>query len=228
MKICIHAGHNPDGAVACGAVGFMKESTAAREIKDRLIAILAGYDLDVTDATCNNGTSQQDVLKKINAVQNSQDFDLCISIHLNAASSNAANGAEAYLYSSEKLNEKHGKFAGAFVDEMESIGYNNRGVKFNGSLAVLNGTKNPAVLLECGFVTSEGDTKLYNAQNIANAIADVVCKVYNINKNNPDSAPANTEKLYRVQLGAFKDRSNAEKLLVRLKALNFDAFIREE
>lgn len=32
MKICIHAGHNPDGKVACGAVGFGKESTLAKRI----------------------------------------------------------------------------------------------------------------------------------------------------------------------------------------------------
>ena len=27
MKINVHAGHNPDGKIACGAVGLIKEST---------------------------------------------------------------------------------------------------------------------------------------------------------------------------------------------------------
>ncbi len=27
MKINVHAGHNPDGKIACGAVGLKKEST---------------------------------------------------------------------------------------------------------------------------------------------------------------------------------------------------------
>lgn len=50
MKICIHAGHNPDGKVACGAVGYGKESTLAREV----CAYLEGYlSLYATDCEAN-------------------------------------------------------------------------------------------------------------------------------------------------------------------------------
>ena len=34
MKFNIHAGHNPDGKIACGAIGLIKESTEARKVKD--------------------------------------------------------------------------------------------------------------------------------------------------------------------------------------------------
>ena len=37
MKINVHAGHNPDGKVACGAVGLIKESTEVRAVKDKVI-----------------------------------------------------------------------------------------------------------------------------------------------------------------------------------------------
>ena len=40
LKINIHAGHNPDGKIACGAVGFIKESTEARNIKNKVISML--------------------------------------------------------------------------------------------------------------------------------------------------------------------------------------------
>lgn len=40
MKINIHAGHNPDGKIACGAVGLIEESTEARAIKDYVIKYL--------------------------------------------------------------------------------------------------------------------------------------------------------------------------------------------
>lgn len=40
MRFNIHAGHNPDGMVACGAIGIIKESTEARKVKDKLIVIL--------------------------------------------------------------------------------------------------------------------------------------------------------------------------------------------
>ena len=33
MKINVHAGHNPDGKIDCGAVGLIKESTEARKVK---------------------------------------------------------------------------------------------------------------------------------------------------------------------------------------------------
>lgn len=31
MKVNIHAGHNPDGKIACGACGILKESTENRD-----------------------------------------------------------------------------------------------------------------------------------------------------------------------------------------------------
>ena len=37
-----------------------------------------------------------------------------------------------------------------------------------------------------------------------------------------------TDKLYRVQVGAFANRENAEKMVQRLKAAGFDAFIRKD
>ena len=36
MKINIHAGHNPDGKIACGAVELIKESTEERTVKDKV------------------------------------------------------------------------------------------------------------------------------------------------------------------------------------------------
>lgn len=40
MKINVHAGHNPDGKIACGAVGLIKESTEARKVKKEVIKLL--------------------------------------------------------------------------------------------------------------------------------------------------------------------------------------------
>jgi N-acetylmuramoyl-L-alanine amidase len=38
MIINVHAGHNPDGKVACGAIGIIRESTEARRVKDAVIS----------------------------------------------------------------------------------------------------------------------------------------------------------------------------------------------
>ena len=44
----------------------------------------------------------------------------------------------------------------------------------------------------------------------------------------PEPEQPATDKLYRVQVGAFANRENAEKMLQRLKAAGFDAFIRQD
>ena len=36
MRFTVHAGHNPDGKKACGAVGLIKESTENRKVKDEV------------------------------------------------------------------------------------------------------------------------------------------------------------------------------------------------
>ena len=65
MIINVHAGHNPDGKVACGAVGVIKESTEARKVKDEVIRLLKAAGHTVYDCTVNDGTSANDVLVKI-------------------------------------------------------------------------------------------------------------------------------------------------------------------
>ena len=42
MVINVHAGHNPDGKVACGAIGIIRESTEARNVKNEVIRQLKG------------------------------------------------------------------------------------------------------------------------------------------------------------------------------------------
>ena len=40
MRINVHAGHNPSGKVACGAVGLLNESTENRRVKDEVASQL--------------------------------------------------------------------------------------------------------------------------------------------------------------------------------------------
>ena len=40
MKFNVHAGHNPDGKIACGACGLIKESTEARKVKKEVVKLL--------------------------------------------------------------------------------------------------------------------------------------------------------------------------------------------
>lgn len=171
MRINVHAGHNPDGMTACGAIGLIKESTEARAVKDRVIAQLASMGHTVRDCTCNNGTSQNDILQKIVAVCNAQEADLDISIHFNAGAQSEADGhttgTEVYVYSTSSAATA---YAQRVVDSIAALGFRNRGVKERQSLYVLRHTKAPAMLIECCFVDDPEDVALYNADRMAAAI----------------------------------------------------------
>ena len=65
MIINVHAGHNPDGKKACGAIGLIKESTEARNVKNEVIRLLQLLEHEVHDCTVDDGSNQADVLTKI-------------------------------------------------------------------------------------------------------------------------------------------------------------------
>lgn len=174
MIINVHAGHNPDGKVACGAVALLKESTEARKIKDEVIQLLRGAGHTVYDCTVDNGTSQNDVLKKIVTKCNAHSVDLDVSIHLNAGAGDKVGngrttGTEVYVYAA---TSKAKAAAERVCANIASLGYRNRGVKARPKLYVLNKTKAPAMLVECCFVDDADDVALYNVSRMARAIAE--------------------------------------------------------
>lgn len=171
MRINIHAGHNPDGMTACGAIGYIKESTEARAVKDRVMKRLTAMGHEVYDCTCNDGSNQNDVLRKIVSACNEHEVDLDISIHFNAGGRREGDGnttgTEVYVYSTDS---KAASYAQEVVDNIAALGLSNRGVKENPNLYVLRHTKSPAMLIECCFVDDPDDVALYNADRMADAI----------------------------------------------------------
>lgn len=171
MRINIHAGHNPDGMVACGAVGLIRESTEARAVKDRVMAQLTAMGHTVHDCTCNNGTGKEDVLKRIVAACNSHEVDIDVSIHFNAAANpkpdGRTTGTEVLVYGKASPAVP---WAQQIADSIAALGYRNRGVKERPGLYVLKHTKAPALLVECCFVDDPDDVAIYNADRMAAAI----------------------------------------------------------
>ena len=177
MKINVHAGHNPDGKVACGAVGILKESTEARKVSKEVIRILREKGHTVYNCTCNNGSSQNDVLKKIVAKCNKHKVDLDISIHFNAGAADKkgngqTTGVEVLVYSDES---KAMPYAQRVVKQISALGFKNRGIKVRDNLYYLRKTNAPAMLIECCFVDDEDDAKLYNYKKMASTIVKGIC-----------------------------------------------------
>ena len=172
MKFNVHAGHNPDGKIACGAVGLIKESTEARKVKKEVIRLLRKKGHKVYDCTCTNGTSQTDVLKRIVMKCNKHKVDLDVSIHFNAGAGDKkgngqTTGTEVYVYSTKSAAHP----AAARVDKaITKLGFKNRGVKERKDLYVLRRTNSPAMLIECCFVDDKDDVELYDYKKMAEAI----------------------------------------------------------
>ena len=184
-KVTVHAGHNPSGKIACGASDLLDESTEARHIAKKVIKLLKKNGIKAVNCTVNNGTSQSDVLSKVCAKCNAvADADLHISIHFNSGRNDKkgdgrTGGTEVLL--TQNVADK-GDIAKRICNQIEKLGFTNRGVKVTSSLYFLNHTKAPAILVEVCFVDDKDDYMLYRADRIdvANAIVQAVI---NHNKN---------------------------------------------
>ena len=147
MKINIHAGHNPKGKVACGAIGLLDESTENRNVVKELKAILEAEGHTVYDCTCDNGISVSDVISKIAARSNANTVDLDISIHFNSGANDKVGngkscGTECVIYNGSNNKEVIAKRICANIAQ---LGYKNRGIKIRNDLSILKKTKAPCV-----------------------------------------------------------------------------------
>ena len=184
MKINVHAGHNPDGKTAFGAVGIVKESTEARSITANVIEKLRAAGHTVYDCTVDDGTSQNDVLKKIVAKCNEHTVDLDISIHLNSGRNDyvgdgSTGGTEVFCHG---LDSKAVPYAQEVAREISALGFRLRDdsvkddIKTSSTLYVLKNTKAPAMLIESFFVDDKDDVALYQKVGGADGIAEAIVK----------------------------------------------------
>lgn len=175
----VHAGHNPEGKIACGASDLLNESRENRLVKGELINYLRQYGNTVYDCTEDNGRSKMDVLEKIVKKCNAHTVDFDFSLHLNSGRSDdngdsKQGGVEVHINADNK-----GKKAVAerILSRMESIGFKRHGtgIVFNPNLYVLNHTNAPALLIEICFVDDRDDYNQYNKvgyKAVAKAIAE--------------------------------------------------------
>ena len=115
--------------------------------------------------------------------------------------------------------------------QIKSYGVQNRG-KMKANFHVLRESNMPALLTENLFIVNKSDSdKLKNMAFKQDLIAGHVMgleKFLGLKKRQTEP-PKTTDKLYKVQVGAFANRDNAEGLLKVLEASGFlGGFIIEE
>ena len=79
--------------------------------------------------------------------------------------------------------------------------------------------------MECGFITNANDVKIFNSR--MDDIAKGILQAFGLSAVST-STSTKTEiagKIYRVQVGAFKQKANAEKLANELKSKGYQAII---
>lgn len=160
-RYSLHGGHN---SIVQGAnFGNRKEHVLDRQVKDAVAAKLRSLGHTVYDDTDEVGTTQSQNLNNIIRNSNSHAVDLVISFHLNASDGNG-QGVEVLYYDQKDLAAK------ISAQLAKDIGWRDRGAKQRTDLAVLNGTKAPAILIELGFIDNESDMAKWNVDKIANSI----------------------------------------------------------
>ena len=161
------------------------------------------------------------------AESNNWKADLHIPIHTNAYNGKVTGGTLVMLYSNNAANNKAGK---AILDAVAPISPgSDYTLRYNTGLAELNSTAAIAVYLEVEFHDTKEGAKwiIDNVEKIGEAIAKGVCNYYGVKyvAAKATTTTATTGKIYRVQVGAFSKKENAEKLKKELEAKGYDTII---
>mgnify|MGYP004516791273 FL=1 len=106
-------------------------------------------------------------------------------------------------------------------------------IRVDASLYEVRVPSAPTAYVEVDFhdVPSVAKWIVEHTVDIGEAIARGICDYLGVAfkaQAKPQTETRSTDKLYRVQVGAFSVRENAEKMLQRLKAAGFAGFIRED
>lgn len=225
----LDAGH---GGKDSGAVGNgLREKDITLALTKRVGDILTN-DYGVTVKYTRTTDVFYELSERAN-MANREGAKFFLSIHVNAG---GGTGYEDYIYSGcatgGATDKSRQKIHNAVVPVLKKYGIKDRGMK-KANYAVLRETNMQAALVETLFIDTASDAaQLKNAafleemaQAYAKGVADVVGAKRTVK---PEPQPTTSGKLYRVQVGGFESKENAEKLEAQLKKAGFPAFIKYE
>ena len=196
---------------------------------------------------CQDELARHGVLTKMSRVKDEKDPlseevqecnafnpDLAVEIHNNAG---GGDGIEVF----HSINGGTGAtLAVNIITEVKKIGQNSRGVKTRKNSSGgdhygwIKNTKAPAVIVECAFVDNKKDIQIIDtkAEQIAMGVAIAKGVLKTLGVTYKEEAPAVKEepkkeetKLYRVQVGAYAVKANADAMLKKLEAAGFKGYI---
>lgn len=224
----IDAGHGPNTPGKRSPDNY-KEFTFTSSVADHAKALLESYE-NITVYFAHS--KKADIpLKERTDKANRFKVDCYVAIHANAYGTtwNNAKGIETYVYPTKP------KEAVELANRVQrnliiATGLEDRGVK-TADFHVLRETNMTAILSECGFYTNKAELKLIKSESYQKTCAEAIVKgivdQYKLKKKKTTSPKKETKpkSLYKVQLGAFSEKSNAEKFVKELKAKGYNPII---
>ena len=219
MKVFLGVGHggSDPGAVANGVKEKDLNLSIALACRDELKR--HGVEVKLSRVKDEDDTLSEEI-KECNAFAP----DLAVDIHNNAG---GGDGAEVFHHHG---GGKGKTLAENILAEIVKVGQNSRGAKVRKNsqgkdyYGFIRETSCPAVIVECAFVDNASDLKMLatesDRQKVGRAIAKGILKTLGVE--------IQGDRLYRVQVGAYLLRSNAEDMQKKIKAVGFDAFIVKE
>lgn len=147
---------------------------------------------------------------------------LVLELHMDSSPHKTARGAHVIIdadFDADRYDEALAKvMSDIFPGRASTI------VKRN-DLANHNRAQNARInyrLLECGFISNAGDVSIFNSK--MDEIAKSILACFDIDV---VTEPV-SKKLYRVQVGAFSKKENAEALMNELMSKGYKAIIKED
>lgn len=221
MKVLLTVGHSILKSGACTSAdgrpyGGVLEYAYNKDIVNQVAEHLrtAGHTADVLicpELTFARSTDEK--AYKLNAANNG-DYDLVVELHLNASALHNAQGSEV-LYISEK-----GKEVAKRIQAQLATAFKSRGIQKRTGLYMLNSTKPVTVMLETFFCDSSDDCMIAEHTNVPLLIAQGIHGGV-IQAQETESSGF----LYRVQVGAYRNKANAERAKADLIGKGYSAFI---
>jgi N-acetylmuramoyl-L-alanine amidase len=227
IKICLDAGHYGKYNQS-PAVKSYYESEMTWKLTNLLKAELIAYGFEVTLTRSNQARD----LAVYDRGKLSKGCNLFLSIHSNAVGS-AVNDNTDYPAVAVQLDGKGDKLGKLLAD----IIHKTMGTKQPGKIFTRRGNSGEyygvlrgaaavgtmGLILEHSFHTNTAAAKWLssdaNLKKMAVAEAQVIADYYGVKK------PTTAGKLYRVQVGAYSVKANADAMLNKLKAAGFDGYI---
>jgi len=231
FKIALGAGHGAGTAGKRCLKSLDPKETREWFLNDRVCDYVEsflkeyeGYSILRLD---DSDDGKEDVaLSKRTEKANDWQADFYLSVHHNAGV-NGGSGGGIVALTHPKSSAESVEWRDALYDALiryTGLKGNRANPKSTSDLYVLRRTHMPAVLLELGFMDSSADVPIIltdeYAKQCARAIVDVLVQRGKLKRRQEE-----TGGLYKVQVGAFSKKANAENLLKELKAKGYSGYI---